>query len=352
MKPKICVIADVRGWAFDSIALKLKKELSYKYDISIDYFNRRTETDNFYELLEKHNDCDIIHFLNRRMLLLMNSDSFCEKVKKSGRTVEEYIKEKKKHLTTSVYDYMDIDEKGISEHKYIFNDYTKKYYTCTKKLFEIYSSIKEYKKPDAMVHDICDKEIFTPEKLERFELSELENRKIVIGWVGNSVHSGDTGTDLKGFHNIVKPVMESLIKEGYPVEEFYADKNEKMRNTEEMKEYYGEIDVCLCASIHEGTPRPVLEAMYSGVPIISTDVGIVSEAFGPKQKEFIIGDREDGKNDEKIRENLKERLIYLCNHKEVLKELSQENLISIEEFDGGKTIKAFDKFFEDCLKED
>lgn len=349
MKPKICIIADVPGWAFDDIAQVLKKELSYKYDISIDYFDRRAEADYFYELVQKHIDCDLVHFLNRRMLLLMKSDTFKEKVKKSGRNVDEYINMLKNKFSTSVYDYLDIDEEGIKEHKAIFNDFTKKYYTCTKRLFEIYSSIECYKKPSAMVHDICDSDTFVPINLKRFDKEIINNRNIIIGWVGNSTHSGDKGNDLKGFHSIVKPVMEELKKDGYPVEGYYADKNDRMRTTEEMPSYYSKIDVCLCTSTCEGTPRPLLEAMNCGVPMIATNVGLVPEAFGEKQKEFILGDREDGKNDDQIRKNLKEKIAYLCDHREVFKELSKENLKSIKEFDDGNTIKAFDDFFEDCL---
>ena len=71
MKKKICLVADVPNWAFDSIAQKVKKELSYKYDFRIDYFNRRTEEDLFYELkqvLVQHSPkwdtlCDIEQYI-------------------------------------------------------------------------------------------------------------------------------------------------------------------------------------------------------------------------------------------------------------------------------------------------
>ena len=349
-KQKICVVADVPNWAFDSIAQQIKKELSYKYDIKIDYFNRRTEEDFFYEFVERNADCNLVHFLNRRMLLLMNNPTFKQKVELSGRNYEEYISEKRKIFTTSIYDYMNVDEKDIEEYKNIYNKYTKCYYTATKKLFEIYSSIEEFKKPDSMVHDICDKNLFPPINLERFEYEVIKGRKLAIGWVGNSVHSGQEEVDLKGFNTILKPVVDELISEGYNIVGHYADRNEKWRTTEEMPKYYSEVDVCICMSIHEGTPRPVLESMYSGIPIISTDVGIVSEALGEKQKAFIIGDRENGKNDEKIKAALRERIIYLYNNRALFKELSDENMISIEKFDGGKTIKAFENFFEMALK--
>lgn len=33
MKRKICIVADVPNWAFDSIAQKIKKDLDYKYNV-------------------------------------------------------------------------------------------------------------------------------------------------------------------------------------------------------------------------------------------------------------------------------------------------------------------------------
>lgn len=347
MKPNICIVADIPNWAFDNIAQKLKKELSYKYNIRIVYFDRRKEADCLFELIEGNKDCELIHFLNRRMLLLIGLDVFKEKVEKNGYLLKEYIKMVRNKCSTAVYDYMDIDLDGIKEHTPIFNVYTKKYYTATKKLFEIYSGIKEYNKPSAMVHDICDETKYVPMNLERFD--NIYNRSIVVGWVGNSLHSGDNGVDLKGFSTVLKPVMNELKEEGYNFEECYADRNVEWRAAEEMPEYYSNIDVCICVSVHEGTPRPVLEAMHSGVPVISTDVGIVPEAFGKKQRKFNIGSRNGGKSDSDIRRKLKESLIYLYNHRECFDELSQENLISIKEFDGGKTIRAFENFFDECL---
>lgn len=347
---KICIVADVLGWAFDHIAQKINKELNNKYDIRIEYFNRRTEKEYFYEFIERNNDCDLIHFLNRRTLLLLQTDTFREKVELSGRNLEEYINEKRSKFTTAVNDHIDLTPQGIKNLKAIYNEYTKTYYTSSKKLFNIYNSINEFSKPSTMIHDICDEEIFKPCNLERFKYRQIKDRSIVIGWVGNSVHSGQKEVDLKGFHTIIKPVIQELKKDGYNIKEHYADRNLKWRSKHEMQEYYSEIDMCLCTSIHEGTPLPVLEAMYCGVPIISTDVGIVSEAFGIKQKEFIIGDREDGKNDVNVKNILKEKIIELYNNRNVFEELSKENLESIVEYDGGKAIKKFEDFFDMCLE--
>ncbi|WP_312583940.1 glycosyltransferase, partial [Staphylococcus aureus] len=57
---------------------------------------------------------------------------------------------------------------------------------------------------------------------------------------------------------------------------------------DEMVKYYSQIDVYVCPSKIEGTPNPVLESMACGVPVISTDVGVVKDAFGEMQKEWIL----------------------------------------------------------------
>lgn len=349
-KPKILLVCDVPNWAFDKIAQLVKKQLDKKFNIKIEYFNRRTEKDFLFEFIEENKDCDLVHFFNRRILLLMDSEEFKEKVKSHGYQYDEYVASLKSKFTCGVCDFLNIDEESVQEYQNIYNKFTKMYYTTASKLFDIYASIDAYKKPDAIVHDMCDKTLFPPTHLERFDEANITNRDLVIGWVGNGVHSGSTEIDIKGFNTVLKPVVQELIDEGYHIQGHYADRNDKWRTTEEMAEYYSEIDVCVCASTSEGTPLPVLESMYSGIPIISTDVGIVGEAFGEKQKEFIIGSREEGKNDEEVKKLLKEKIIYLYQHREILKELSKENMESIEKFDGGKTIQAFERFFNEALK--
>lgn len=350
MKAKICIVADVPNWAFDHVAQNIKRKLSYKYDIEIAYFNRRTEADNFFEFIESVKEYDLVHFLNRRMLLLTSTDVFREKVENSGFVFSDYVKGMKSKFTTSVCDYIDIDEQGIREHAPIFNEYTKAYYTVSKGLFDIYSSISEFKKPSCMVHDICDETLYVPMNLARFSYDKIVDREIVVGWVGNSVHSGEQGVDLKGFRTILKPVITELISEGYKFKEHYADRNDVWRLAAEMPQYYSEIDVCVCVSVHEGTPLPILESMHSGVPVISTNVGVVSEALGVKQSKFNIGDRDDGNNDEVVRKRLRECLLSLYNNTQLFEELSSENLEIIKEFDGQKNVGVLENFFDKCLE--
>lgn len=343
---KICLVADVPNWAFDIIAHALKEKLSHKYDIRIVYYNARKESDVFFEFLEENDDCDLIHFFWRKVLLQFETEIFRKKVESTGQTYDEYLRKKIAKISTGAYDFIGLSGEDVGDYIRSINNYCANYYVTSKKLYDIYVNKNEFKNPTAIVHDICDFEKYKPSNLNRFDEYD---RELVVGWVGNSMRVLD-GIDLKGFQTIIKPVINSLKDSGYKIKEHYADRNEKWRTPEEMPEYYSEIDLCMCTSIHEGTPLPLLEAMSCGVPMISTDVGVAREAFGEKQKDFIIGDRENGKNDEKIREELKAKIIQVYNNRILLKELSEENQRSILEYDGGKILKEYEKYFEKCME--
>lgn len=344
---KICLVCDVPNWAFDIIAKKIASDLKENFIIDIKYFDVRESAENFFEFLEEVKSYDMIHFFWRKILLQMGSKTFKNKVVQNYGDYEAYIENISKKISTGVYDFLFLKEEEISTFKNIFNKYSKSYYVISKKLFETYSKIESYKPAYGIVHDVCNTSNMLPKNLERFENI---NRSLVVGWVGNSAIKYD-GVDLKGFHSLIKPVIQELIEEGYNIIEHYADRNIKWRTPEEMPDYYNEIDVCLCTSIMEGTPLPILEAMSCGVPIISTDVGVVPEALGDKQKAYIIGDREYGKNDESVRKKLKEKLIEIYENRTILNELSKENLESIQNYDGGKITIEYKKYFEKFLED-
>lgn len=340
---KICLVCDVPNWAFDIIAKKLRESLKNEFEIDIAYFDVREKADAFFEFLEEHKSYDILHFFWRKTLLQMENESFIAKVIDKYGDYDKYIKNVSQKLSTGVYDFLFLKDEEFDIYKNVFNKFVKKYYVTSKRLYETYLKIDKYNKPFGVVHDIYDASKMLPQNLNRFEIYE---KPLTIGWVGNSAINYD-GVDLKGFHSIIKPVIDELIKDGYNIKEYYADRNIKWRSSDEMPEYYSNIDICLCTSIMEGTPLPILEAMSCGVPIITTDVGVVSEALGKMQKNFIIGDRQYGKNDENIRKILKEKIIKLYNNRELLKQLSIENQKAILIYDGGKILAEYKKYFDE-----
>ncbi len=333
-KPKIALVVDIEGWCFWNISCQIVNHLKEYYDFEIIPLDNIDN--NIIRLFLYVYKFDLVHFFWRGHLSFI--DGSYEVVKQYGLDLESFKSLYLKDLviTTSVYDHLYLDNLEFTNNilKYCHN-----YTVSSNKLYNIYNKNSQIsKKPLMTITDGVDLELFKPKKLER--LSKKGN--LVIGWVGNSKWSNDIEEDFKGFKTILNPVIEELQKEGYPVETYYADKQERMIAHEDMPDYYAKIDVLICVSKMEGTPNPVLEAMACGVPIISSDVGIVRDALGSKQQKYILKNRT--KND------LKEAIIDLVNNRQILQELSQENLQQIKSWDWKNITDEFKLFFDQNLK--
>lgn len=340
-KKKIAIVYDVDGWAFHNISKEIKKNLSKFYDIDI--IPKSVFNHNVIRLMFLAKKYDLVHVLWRGMFSEIDGEFSKEYIKSLGLTKEEFVKEfvEKANITTSVYDHSFLNKEAfwITE---AYLKYTKGYTVSSKKLKDIYDNLKIDKKPSMEITDGVDLSKFVPQNLERFLINNIQNRVINIGWVGNSkFEDSENDDDLKGVRKIIIPVIEELKKEGYNVERKFADRNEGYIPHDKMPDYYNSIDLYVCASKEEGTPNPVLESMASGVPVISTDVGIVSEAFGEKQKDYII---------ERTKEDLKEKIIDLLKNREKFEILSKENLEQIKNWSWEKKCEQFKEFFDESIK--
>ncbi|HHX67265.1 MAG TPA: glycosyltransferase family 4 protein [Gallicola sp.] len=339
MKKRIALVVDVENWAFYNIAMQIEKRLNSFYDFKIIPMSNIKENIVLCMLLCQ--TCDLVHFFWRGYIELFNTTFTKEYIKSLGMTEEDFYHKfiENKIITTAIYDHLFLTGEDLEMTKRIisFSDF---YYTSSHKLFKLYNKIKGVKKPNCVITDGVDLDCFYPINLERF--SDLNNRKLIIGWVGNSKW-GEDGEDFKGVNTIIKPAIDALKLEGYNVDAYFADRNVKMIPHYEMNNYYASIDIYICASINEGTPNPILESMACGVPIITTDVGIVKEAFGRKQSKYILKER--------TVESLKTVIKKLVEEKKVLAELSIENLERIKDWSWANKTKEFHNFFEMCLKE-
>lgn len=333
-KPRIALLVDSDRWAFANIAKQLKKNLSKYYDITIIpscYFD---DVNKAFVLLKNY---DLVHFFWRMIVYEIYSNGFKEYLKTLGDFDSEIFNRyiNSLNISTCVYDHLFIDKDNFEMLKTNIN-LAKNYYVSSNKLKAIYNELDLGKKPIAVLPDGVDLEIFFPKDISRFE--KRNNKQLVVGWAGNSKwHVGD----LKGIHTIIKPAIQELQNEGYNIKLLMADRNESFLPQQQMFRYYSKLDVYVCASTCEGTPNPVLESMACGVPVISTDVGIVQEAFGEKQREFILPTRSV--------QALKEKLIRLYNKQSLLKELSNENINSIKNWDWKIMAMEFKQYFDKCL---
>jgi len=331
-KAKIALVADVPNWAFFNIADQIRLHLTDNYEFSIYYSYEHY--DNRAEFVKKvfSINFDIVHFFDRFFLnnLILSIASAPDFVR------ENFIQAR---ITCSVYDHLLIGPADLQTYKNVFNYIVDGYTVSSEKLFNFYSELPEYPAPDMVIEDSVDPNLFYHENLDRFadRVSPL-----VIGWAGNSKWMEDLdGVDHKGLHTIIKPALEELKREGINVIGRFADSSEQRNPLEEMVHYYNSIDIYVCASDIEGTPNPVLEAMACGIPVITTDVGIVTQAFGPLQQEYILKARNV--------ETLKERIRQLVNSPERRKALSEENLFQMKSWTREAESRKWDTFFQMIL---
>ncbi len=335
-KPKVAIIIDKEGWALDNIAQQIKKNLNNFYEIDIipsDIFE-----DNVVRLFLLSDYYDLMFFMWRGIISWLYSEYSKEYISNLGFQYDEFISRylKGKNIVTAVYDHLFLETER-ERTDFILNN-VKSYVVSSKKLKHIYDRYPNKNKPVMVISDGVDLDLFRMYNPDKYVKSD--NNTLIIGWTGNSKFMDNIDDDLKGVNKVLLPAIEELKQEGYNITLNIADRNIKMIPHEKMPDYYNEIDIYVCASRTEGTPNPILEAMACGVPIISTDVGIVSEVLGEKQKKFII---------ERTKDDLKSKLLKILKHKEVLKQLSDENLKQIQGWSWNSKSKMFKKFFEENL---
>lgn len=119
-----------------------------------------------------------------------------------------------------------------------------------------------------------------PVNMSRFPSATAE-RNMVVSWNGNARHGSAAFPNIKGFDDIVKPACEAA---GVPL--VFAEYNTSRLLTSEMPEFYGKASVALCASLYEGASNSVMEAMASGLALIATDSGNVREMQESQQYHY------------------------------------------------------------------
>ena len=60
----------------------------------------------------------------------------------------------------------------------------------------------------------------------------------------------------------------------------------------DVENYYPAMDIKLITSLWEGVPTAVLEAMASGLPVVTTDVGGLREVVGDGERGFVVPSRD------------------------------------------------------------
>ncbi len=360
-KPRIALVVDVDDWAFANIARQVRLHLGNRYDFDIiplewldELQDQRWRDLNRPEwppqgagaglglLLIQAPRYDLVHVFPRGYLNLIGTPMLSQYARFLGLHDEQFLDRylRPSCVTTGVYDHLFSDADGIRSRRRVFNQVVAAYSVCSEKLARLYAAAESIRAPAAVIEDGVDLTLFRPADLDRFDTAGT--REIVVGWAGNSAWLSEV-EDFKGLHTILRPAVEQLRMEGERIRLHLADRQAGQRPHAEMPAYYAGLDVYVCASKIEGTPNPVLEAMACGVPVISTDVGIVPQAFGPQQRDFILAERSV--------ECLKQALRRLLAQPRLFHVLSRENQASIRGWSWQAQATKFDAFFAAVLEQ-
>lgn len=332
-RPKVALVVDVYNWAFGNISRQVKRYLSDRYDFRIIPIG---DLGSLLRVLMLAEDCRIIHFFWREEILQIGTPHYRQAAQALGMSWEAFEARfiAGKLITTSIYDHLMQDAASMSVRADAYARLPG-YTVANQKLLRHYGNPPIlFPAPTCTTEDGVDLTLFRPARLER--LASVGERDLIVGWVGNSAWEGKT-EDFKGLHTILRPAVDELRAEGYPIHLELADRQQDFTPHEEMPRYYAKIDVLACSSKIEGTPNPVLEAMACGVPVVSTDVGIVPEVFGELQRDFILAERS--------KDCMKAKLRSLVGQAALLQALSAENLESIRGWDWSIKAENFHRFF-------
>lgn len=337
---EVCIVADRPDWAFANIAHQLDKHLGPQFNVTIIYVVDYSQlVGGLKRIFTEGNDFDLVHFLWRSVLLDLFSPEPLTAIVAGMNEIQQarvFDVMAKTAITTSIYDHLFLEDDSISRSVRNCIPQTDGYSVSSNILEEIYKDRRELPPPSAVLSDGVDLGLFSPDSVRPVKNPESTIR---IGWTGNSLWGGCSHH--KGLESVVMPAVEKLINEGFNVEGVFQDRQKEMIPHSQMPAFYQSLDIYVCASLHEGTPNPVLEAMASGLPVLSTDVGIVSEVFGPKQRMFIVKDR--------TTEGFYSNLRRLVSDAQLREELSNENLEYIQSWGWASKVKKWSVFFKDAI---
>lgn len=283
----VLLCPDQPSWAFDNIANNIARYAG-RNKISKMYMRDVIGNENlFFEaiFLKRIDLCHI--FWREDFFYLLHPSTIHKAARHLGFEYEMMVRAINScAFTTSVYDHLFSSSAEIQERRSGFalvDGYT----VCSDKLRSIYASEPDLAVPDRVIPDGVDVSRFFPSRGGR----SAGDGDFALGWVGNSAWGKRSqGMDVKGYHRLFEPMVKELSVRGYPIAPKVADPQVNRIRFEDMPDFYRQMDVFVCTSAMEGTPNPVLEAMACGIPVVSTDVGIVPEAFGERQKRFIISE--------------------------------------------------------------
>ena len=230
-KPRVILAIDREGWAFHNIALQLKKRLCDEFNFTITPYHKLEDMAGDLGVFFWW-DAATKYGLNLKNKLLCLYDTFDAGQYKAWKDLPHFV-----------------ELAGKSCGIIAAND-------------AIATLAKERTNTPVFV---CEDGV----DVDMFPKLPLPPR-FCVGWTGSDVVApGNKGIDL---------IMEACVGLRIPMH-FHGRESGMIGHADMSRGFYQHISCYVCASEKEGTPNPVLEALSSGRPVVSTDVGIVNKVI-------------------------------------------------------------------------
>ncbi|QXE92331.1 polysaccharide pyruvyl transferase family protein [Geomonas subterranea] len=242
-KPRILMLVDVKGWAFDISARKLARALGDRFEFDIRYVKEQPSLDpSRYDLLYVFFWGETWH-------------------QQFGFAPERTIKEVSSHRWEDPLYGSCTPEEMVSS--YLGDAGT---VICTS--LRLTDLVKPFHPrvrhtPNGFSHVL-------------FHRDRERTGPLTIGWAGN------VNDEVKGYRDILEPACRDrfrLLAAGGAL------------SHGRMNRFYNKLDVLAVCSRHEGEPLPLLEAMAAGCFPVCTDVGIVPELVQHGVNGLIVSER-------------------------------------------------------------
>ncbi|HIP47360.1 MAG TPA: glycosyltransferase family 1 protein [Lutibacter sp.] len=127
-----------------------------------------------------------------------------------------------------------------------------------------------------------------------------------------------------------KEVLEEEIKQK-KLDDIIEVLGEKPNAT--IQQYYQVAEIFINPTYTEGFPRVLIEAMASGLPIVTTNAGGIKDILDTKQLDYMV--------DINDRDMFSEQLKSLLDDKEMQKELGEENLQKVKRYSTENVAKMY-----------
>jgi glycosyltransferase involved in cell wall biosynthesis len=241
--PRVLAVADRPGWAIESKARNLARDLAGRYEVVVRFQHEVNEDD-----LESADLVLIFYWLETRKMSLPEAAL--------ARCAD--------RLLMGICSHFELQgalrEPGLA----ILNRLASRVFANNRLLQREFAPLIGV--PMHYTPNGVDTTFFRPAETPRVRVAG----ELRVGWAGSLTNQG---AEHRGFPNVIEPAVAALPG----VALVTAIREQHWRNRDEMLAFYREIDVYVCASRSEGTPNPCLEAAACGVPVVTTPVGNMPE---------------------------------------------------------------------------